>query len=234
MGSVEDPSLSILAQSQFRALQAPMHSAIELLTGKPELASLLNPNNALQKMSLELLAGQQDWETSASLLTLEAMDEVQRKNLIHQYGAQIDLRLRGINGPLSDKDRVTFANHFKMLSMAVLSVTPPELGTDVRRRAAEVGALLMSVLGDATLTEQQRREKGANIRAAIRPLLKFGQDLNSFDLLRGFLNKLLDTQDPKTYEACFTIKPPDLSMQLSKLRELESIFRAIEYAVPAA
>jgi hypothetical protein len=233
LASQDDPSLNPLAANMFRGLQAAVHSGLELIAAKTELTSLLNPNNALQNMTLQLLGGVQDWQTSASLLTLEAMDEQQRRDLICAYGNQIDARLRAINGPVGEKEKIAFSNLFKMFSMGVLSVAPPELGVDIRKKSAELGALLMSVLGDSMLSEEQRREKCANIRNAIRPLLALHEDLDPFDVLRGFLANLLDTQLPKTYEITFSIKAPDLSMQLSMLKKLTGVLKEFDLAVGA-
>lgn len=216
----EDPGLRPQIDTTFGSLSAAMRQAADIIGTKQSLKDLLHPSNPLHNVTLALLDSSADFSTTAALLALESMDDKQRRALCQVYGQEMDKRLRGLAGQVSDLDRQAFANMFKLFSMGTLSLTPPGMALDLRSRLAELGAILMSLLSDPVLDDAKRREKCAQIRNALRPLLALLDDSPMSDLIRRFLDGATDLNDPRTYAIQFTLRAPDLSLQIATLKKL--------------
>jgi hypothetical protein len=228
LGQLEDATLGPLARNSYQGLAQALKEASAIIGDGGDLHSLLKPGNALHAVTLALLDSQADFMTTASLLALESMDEKQRRELIGLYGQAMDAKLRAISGPVSDVDRQQFQNLFKLFAMGTLSLTPPSSALAARAKLAEVGALLMGSLADALLSEEARKDRCAQIRNALRPLLAINDESLMDDLLQRFLGPGMDSSNPKTYVIKFTLKAPDLSLQTSTLKKLMAKFTEFE------
>jgi hypothetical protein len=216
-----------MVAEMFKSLKPVAHTGVELLSVNQDLQSLLNPHDPLQSMALTLLNTSGDWATSASLLTLAAMDEKQTKALVAGQGEVIDATLRGLAGPISPLEMDKFNNMFKMWSMGVLSIAPHDQGQEIRAKIAEIGSLLVVVLGDWGMEADVRKEKCAFIRNQLRPLLALGEENQSVDILKQFLTSD-DPSKSKAYEIPFNAVAPDLTVPIAILKKLAGVLRQFE------
>jgi hypothetical protein len=226
--SIEEPWLAGPATELFRSLAALSLPPIEFLKGVREMDQFLNPSDVLQNVALALWANG-DIATAASLLTLAAMDEKQRKSLVQGHGQMIDTLLRQLVGPLFGNDLDLGVNNFKVWSMGVLSIASPDQGSDIKAKLAEIGANLMRVLEDPIMPAQERKDECDLIRAAMRPLLALGEEEESVDVLKQFLSAA-DSSVSDAYEVPFKLTAPDLVVQVAVLKKLCGVLRTFRKA----
>jgi hypothetical protein len=226
LAAVDEPWLTQIALESFRKLAAVSQPAIEFMKQGHDLADFLNAGDPLQEMALSLLQWNGDLPTAAALLTLDVMDEKQKKAIVKGHGEMIDHQLRGLVGPLAFENIDQAHTVFKIWSMAVVSFAPADTAADIRAKMAEIGRMLAQLYGDAEMPEDERREGCVWVRNAIRPFLALGEEEESVDIIKQFLSAADDPSGSKSYEVGFNLEPSDLSVPVSILKRLAGLLRA--------
>jgi hypothetical protein len=220
----EQSPLAPLAVEQFKLLEPATREGLEFAKTHLELTSLLNPSDPLQNLALGLISINEDWQTAAALLAIAAMDEKQVKALVASHGEQIDVTLRGMTGPLAQLELDQFNNLFKFWSLGVLSCAPPDQGSEIRAKIAEIGGMLMTMLGDWGMAEEARKESVGLVRNLLRPLRALGEEgEQAVDVLKQFLDSSGDPSKMRPYEAIFSCQAPDLTVPIAIIKKVKGV-----------
>jgi hypothetical protein len=222
---VDAPWLLPAAAESFKRLAVAARPGIEIMKLNPDLGDFLNPDDPLQGLALSLIQCNGDLATAASLLTLAAMDEQQRKALVKDNGEAIDSHLRGLEGPLLLGE---IENLFKMWSMGVLTLAPADSASEIKAKLAEIGSMLLT-LTDFAMVREQRQDTCILVRNAIRPFLEFGDDQESVDVLKQFLSAADDPSGSKSYEVGFNLEPSDLTVPIGILKKLSGLLSDFQH-----
>ena len=169
-------SLQVLLDNTFRALCSAMYEASLVISRSQDLKMMLSCEDSLQGVVLSLLAKCSDVQTSASLLMIEAMDDKRKLEMLHQNGQRIDEILRSVDSPLPEDEVGKYATIYQRFALCAVALAPSDQKGSVRTTTTSIGSQLMVVLKNE-MPLDERREKCAQIRNQLRPLLAVEEDV---------------------------------------------------------